>query len=72
MDEFRQHGDEWATCARAGDGLDLKRIKVASPAMKLMRFSVGAYFRISTAHERRHLWQAEQVNQEGNARGWPV
>jgi hypothetical protein len=40
----------------------LGRVKVRSPAMKLLRFPLGGLFAIMAAHERRHLWQAQQVS----------
>jgi hypothetical protein len=43
------------------NGLDLARIKVQSPASKLIRLSLGQALASMTAHERRHLWQARQV-----------
>jgi hypothetical protein len=45
----------------ASDGLDLANLKFTSPFFKLLRLSVIAGFTVITAHERRHLWQAEQV-----------
>jgi hypothetical protein len=61
MKAFDAAGEVWAGLLDAARGLDLRRIKVASPASRLLHFPLGAYFRISSAHERRHLWQAEQV-----------
>lgn len=58
---YRATGDQWLAVLESARGLDLKRVKTASPVTSLLRFPLGAYFRVSTAHERRHLWQAEQV-----------
>jgi hypothetical protein len=41
--------------------LDLGRVKVASPFDRRVRFNLYSAFRILVAHERRHLWQAEQA-----------
>jgi hypothetical protein len=46
---------------RDSNGLDLARVKVASPASKLISYPLGIAFWIATAHDRRHLWQARQV-----------
>ncbi len=46
------------------NGLDLKRIKVTSPALPLLRLSLGAWFAATVAHEKRHLKQAERVVEE--------
>jgi hypothetical protein len=45
---------------RAAD-YDLQKIKVRSPASKLIRFNLAAAFAILAAHERRHLWQARRA-----------
>lgn len=42
-------------------GIDLRRIKVVSPFDKRVRYNVYSAFLIVTAHQRRHLWQAEQA-----------
>lgn len=41
--------------------LDLGRVKVVSPFDRRVRFNLYSAFRILVAHERRHLWQAEQA-----------
>ena len=42
-------------------GLDLRRMKVVSPFDKRVKYNVYSAFRILVAHQRRHLWQAEQA-----------
>ena len=42
-------------------GLDLRKIKLTSPFDKRVRYNLYSAFRIITAHQRRHLWQAEQA-----------
>ncbi len=42
-------------------GLDIGRIRLSSPAMKILRVSLGQAFRLLAAHDRRHLWQAHNV-----------
>ncbi|MGQ0647924.1 MAG: DinB family protein [Gemmatimonadaceae bacterium] len=61
MHDLDAAGATWQELLERARGLDLQRVKTVSPAASLLRFPLGAYFRISTAHERRHLWQAEQV-----------
>lgn len=46
------------------EGLDLYRIRVVSPANRFLRPRLGAFFAIMAAHERRHLWRAEQIREE--------
>jgi hypothetical protein len=41
--------------------IDLARVKVISPFDKRVRYNLYSAFRILVAHERRHLWQAEQA-----------
>jgi len=47
----------------AADGLDLARVRLSSPFFALIRFDLGSAFRLVTAHERRHLWQARRVRE---------
>jgi hypothetical protein len=46
------------------DGLDLKRIRERSPAVPLIKWSLGTMLAITLAHERRHLWQARAVRND--------
>lgn len=59
--DFAAVGGKLDECLELSRTLDLRRIKVPSAAMPLLRLPLGATFRVQTAHERRHLWQAEQV-----------
>jgi hypothetical protein len=61
VEEFRALQDQFATCVVDAEGLDLRRIRVASPAVPLLRISLGARFEASIAHQRRHLEQARDV-----------
>ncbi|HEY0564400.1 MAG TPA: DinB family protein [Terriglobales bacterium] len=42
-------------------GLAIDHVKVASPADSRIKYNVWDALRVLTAHQRRHLWQAEQV-----------
>lgn len=53
--------DEIEKRLHEAQGLDLARIKLRSPGVPLLRFTLGETFAILLAHERRHVWQAEQV-----------
>jgi hypothetical protein len=46
---------------RTLDGLDLTRVRMASPFNAKVRYSTYSALYILAAHERRHLWQAERV-----------
>ena len=65
---FLRYQDEVQQRLAAAKDLDLWRTKVKSPAVPLLKFSLGETFAIIAAHERRHLAQAEEVK---NAPGFP-
>jgi hypothetical protein len=46
------------------EGLDLARVKVATPISRFLRMSLGAMFAQAAAHERRHLEQARRVREK--------
>jgi hypothetical protein len=48
------------------NGLALSKLK-KSPFNANVRYSVYSAFRIIAAHERRHLWQAEQARDAARA-----
>jgi hypothetical protein len=53
---------------RAADGLDLRRIKLASPVSPLIRMNAGDALNLVLTHERRHLYQLRQITEEA---GYP-
>jgi hypothetical protein len=59
---FLRRQDQIEERIRRADGLDLERIKVASPVAGFLRYSLGIALQVMVAHERRHLWQAEKVH----------
>lgn len=61
VEEFRGLQDQFADCVTAAEGLDLRRIRVPSPAVPLLRISMGAWFESTLAHEERHLAHAREV-----------
>lgn len=46
------------------EGLAISKIKVRSPFNAKLRYSVYSSLRVIATHQRRHLWQAEQVAKE--------
>lgn len=42
-------------------GIDLTKIRIVSPFDKRVKYNLYSAFRILVAHQRRHLWQAEQA-----------
>ncbi|WP_103020934.1 DinB family protein [Salinibacter altiplanensis] len=61
IDEFLGLQDRLASCVEGAEGLDLRRIRFGSPAVPLLRISLGAWFEATLAHERRHLKQARRT-----------
>ena len=61
--------DKTLALRQESEGLDLHRAKVASPLASWLRFRLGAAFSILTAHDRRHLEQAEKVAADGSFPG---
>jgi hypothetical protein len=59
--DFMEWQDKLGATIRRADGLDLVRPRGRSPALPLIKWSLGALIAITLAHERRHLWQARQV-----------
>jgi len=43
------------------DGLDLRRVKVATPISRFLKLSLGMMFAQAAAHEQRHIEQARRV-----------
>jgi DinB superfamily len=59
-DEFMDWQDRLGERLRQADGLDLRRARHKSPA-PIWHWSLGTFFAVMLAHERRHIWQARQV-----------
>ncbi|HEX8616129.1 MAG TPA: DinB family protein [Thermoanaerobaculia bacterium] len=45
----------------AARGVDITKVKIVSPFDKRVKYNIFSAFRILVAHQRRHLWQAEQA-----------
>jgi hypothetical protein len=62
LSEFIRYQSEWERLLHAADGLDLARLGVKPPFRGLFtKFRLSGVFAWMMAHERRHLWQAENV-----------
>ncbi|MDP9193474.1 MAG: DinB family protein [Acidobacteriota bacterium] len=59
--EFASLQSKLAEQLTAARGIDLMKIKIVSPFDKRVRYNVYSAFLILIAHQRRHLWQAEQA-----------
>ena len=60
--QFLRWQDEFSRRLRDADGLDLARAKGSSP-IPFVKWSLGAFFQLMLAHERRHIFQARQLRQ---------
>jgi hypothetical protein len=59
--EFLELQDSYIETLQLASGVDLARIKVPSPAMSLLKLSLGQWLRSMEGHQRRHLWQAREA-----------
>jgi len=59
--EFATLQSKLTEMINAARGVNLRRVKIVSPFDKRVRYNVYSAFRILVAHQRRHLWQAEQA-----------
>jgi hypothetical protein len=59
--EFAVLQDRLLHLLRRAEGLDLTAKKIVSPFDRRVRYNVFSAFAIITAHQRRHLWQAERA-----------
>ena len=64
LDEYGDLRQKMADLMLAANGLNLGRVKLKFPPVPQLRFRLGTTFAVFLAHERRHLWQAENVLRE--------
>lgn len=66
LGEYRRIASELRTLTRAAAGLHLGRVRTTLPALPaflrpILKMPLGARFELILAHDRRHLWQADQL-----------
>ena len=61
IEDWRRTQAELSAVLHEAAGVDLNATRFVNPFVRMIRFSVGTGFQVIAAHERRHLWQAEQV-----------
>jgi hypothetical protein len=66
--KFHELQEQYRDTLVRASGLDLVRVKVASPANRMLRFSLGVWFAATLAHELRHAEQARRLTIES---GYP-
>lgn len=59
--EFASLQEKLVDQLQAARGINLQKVKVVSPFDRRVRYNLFSAFRIVVAHQRRHLWQAEQA-----------
>ncbi len=69
LSEYRRVLNELKRLAKEADGLHLSRVKIEMPALPavlraVVRMPLGGQLHLTTTHDRRHLWQAEQVRND--------
>jgi hypothetical protein len=64
LDSFLQRQDQVLALIGVAEGLAVDRIKISSAFDHRVRYSVWSSFRANLPHQRRHLWQAEQVAEQ--------
>ncbi|MGH9851772.1 MAG: DinB family protein [Blastocatellia bacterium] len=64
LSQFMAFQNRLLDLIRDANGVDLSRPKIQSPGNKLIRLTLVQGFGLTTAHERRHLWQARQVKDD--------
>jgi hypothetical protein len=63
LDEFDASQDEAIAMLQRGAGLDLGRVAMRSPFVRLLRLSVAQAFLVILAHNRRHFWHVERISE---------
>ncbi|MEM7413909.1 MAG: DinB family protein [Gemmatimonadota bacterium] len=58
---FKAAQTKMTSVIEACRGVDLGRVRFASPFFRLFRFSIGGGLGLLLAHNRRHIWLAEEV-----------
>jgi DinB superfamily len=66
---FTERQDWIRGLVRGAADLDVNRATFKNPFLPLVRMRVGTGLRVITAHDRRHVWQAEKVTR---AAGFPT
>jgi hypothetical protein len=61
LNEFVSRQNELIAVLRSAADIPMSKVKVVSPFDKRVKYNLYSAFRIIAAHERRHLWQAEQA-----------
>lgn len=61
FDRFLERQERILAALRRCRGRAIDQVKMASPIDSRIRYSIWSSFVVNAAHQRRHLWQAEQA-----------
>jgi hypothetical protein len=61
LDGFVERQERIVAALRRCKGRAVDQVKIASPIDSRIRYSIWSSFVVNAAHQRRHLWQAEQA-----------
>jgi DinB superfamily len=61
IEDWRRTQGELIAVLHEAAGIDVNATRFVNPFSSLLRIRVGTGLQIIAAHERRHLWQAQQV-----------
>jgi hypothetical protein len=59
--EFANLQSKLGEILQSAKDVDVAKVRIVSPFDKRVKYNVYSAFRIIVAHQRRHLWQAEQA-----------
>lgn len=62
LDRFLRSNERGRALLRRASDYDVNRVRFTNPFVPVIRFTVGTGFAILSAHQRRHLLQAERVH----------
>jgi hypothetical protein len=61
LDQFLEKQERIVAAIRRCRGRAIDQVRIASPIDSRIRYSIWSSFVVNAAHQRRHLWQAEQA-----------
>jgi hypothetical protein len=61
LDGFLDRQERIVAALRRCRGRAIDQVKMASPIDSRIRYSIWSSFVVNAAHQRRHLWQAQQA-----------
>ena len=66
LSRFHGSHSDLKAMAREAAAIDANRATFQNPFLKMVRMKISTAFHVINAHDRRHLWQAEQVMARGD------